>query len=264
MRSMIHPTNRGKPWIRRVVLMLFGLLLFPASARADEIAQLVVGLGYIANVEGEQSELDLIATPIVASYRIDRLQVKVSTPYLTQANPTSDGYSEPDEQGVGTAKFQSGIGDMNVALSYTTPLSNRIWIDITGKVKFPTGATSARLGTGSTDWSLQGEMTRQIGSSGVSLRVGKKFSGPSEFHHLVDPWNVGLGGFVTVGDFTLAADYDRRESSFEGGIDRDELTLSVSHNLRPRLRMQGYGFLTIAGRRSDVGLGTQVVVRIGS
>lgn len=137
-------------------------------------------------------------------------------------------------------------------------------IDVTGKVKFPTAADSARIGTGSTDWSLQGKVTRYFGDSGVLMRLGKKITGASELYALANPLNVGAGAFFTRGDSIIALDYDRRGSSFEGGIDRDEITLSFSHALRPDLHFQAYGFVSRTAGRTDIGLGTQMAVQFGS
>lgn len=264
MRSRTHPAVRAIPWTRLAASCLVVLALIPSPAQADESGQLVVGLAYIANVEGNQGELDLLTTPVVASYRIDRLQVKVSTSYLVQANPAAGVRYEPDGRDTGPANFRSGLGDTNVAIGYAIPVASNIWIDVTGKAKFPTAAKNVQFGTGSTDWSLQGEVTRYIGGYGVSLRVSQKFSGASKLYDLSDPWNVGIGAFVTKGGTVYALDYDRRGSSFEGGTVRDEFTVSFSHTLQPYLRMQAYGFVTVAGSQSDVGLGTQVVARFGS
>ena len=66
--------------------------------------------------------------------------------------------------GAGTVSRRSGIGDVNLAATYSLPVSDTTYFDITGKVKLPTADEAKFLGTGTTDFTAQGELSQVFGN----------------------------------------------------------------------------------------------------
>lgn len=194
-------------------------------------------------------------------YRSDKVRLKVSTPYLVIADPAlrdTDG-KVTDRRNT----FRAGFGDTTLGLTYSLPVAADAALDLSAKVKLPTAPEAAGISTRTTDITVVAELSRWFGSAGASARVGRRLNGSGGPFDLEDVWSAGVSAYTLVGAAALNLNLDWHESSFVGSPDIVEFSGGVSGNMGRRFRLQGYGYIANVGRRTDVGIGTQVVFRFG-
>lgn len=240
-------------------------LAFPAAVQADDYVQLGTGIDYSSGDYGEAVDTDLLAIPFSLKVQTGNVTLRASVPYVRVEGPVGviPGDGGVSGGGDGTTSTRSGFGDANLAATYSFGLSERTWFDVTGKVKLPTASESKALGTGTTDFTLEGEVLHSFGALAASLRGGRRFNGSNAAYPLEDVWQAGGGLYLQTGATQLGLDYDWREGSLPTSPDRSELTGSVTQKLSERFRLQGYAYTGLADGSPDIGAGAQILYRWG-
>ena len=72
---------------------------------------------------------------------------------------------------------RSGIGDVNVAMTYSFDLGGDFYFEPTAKVKLPTASVAKRLGTGQADVTLSADVIKDLGPASFYLHGRRKFAG---------------------------------------------------------------------------------------
>ena len=235
-------------------------------AFAQDYVQFGTGVDYSSGDYGEDVDTKMLAIPFSAKVQTGAVSFRASIPYLFIEGP--DGvipgdYGPVVGGGGDTVSERSGIGDLSLAATYTLPVGNRTWFDATGKVKLPTADEEKFLGTGTTDFTVEGELLHSFGAVAATARAGRRFNGDSDLYDLQDVWQLGAGIYYTTGATTLGLDYDWREASFATAKDRSEVMGSITHNLGGGLRLQGYAYTGFNDASPDLGGGLQVLYRLG-
>jgi hypothetical protein len=243
------------------------ILAVPATAQdGSDYFQLGTGIDYSSGDYGEVDDTTMLAVPVSARLQSGDFSLRASVNWLSIKGPDGvipgDGGVTPGS-GAGTVSRRSGIGDVNLAATYSLPVSDTTYFDITGKVKLPTADEAKFLGTGTTDFTAQGELSQVFGNVTVSARGGRRFNGSNALYQLEDAWLAGAGVYVRSGDTTIGLDYDWREGSLPTSPDRSEATASVTHALSPAVRLQGYGYTGFSDGSPDIGGGMQLLYRFG-
>lgn len=243
------------------------ILAVPAAAQdADGYFQVGTGVDYSSGDYGEVEDTTMLALPFSARLQTGNFSLRGSVSWLSIKGPDGvipgDGGVTPG-MGTGTVSRRNGIGDVNLAATYTLPLSDSTFFDLTGKVKLPTADEDKFLGTGTTDFTAQGELSQVFDNLTVSLRGGRRFNGSNAAFQLQDAWLAGAGLYVRSGDTTFGLDYDWREGSLPTSPDRSEATASVTHAFTPAVRLQAYGYTGFSDGSPNVGGGMQLLYRFG-
>ena len=253
------------------------LVAFPTAAYAeDDYVQVGIGADYSTGDYGQDEDTDFLAVPVTVKWQSGDFNVRVSVPWVHVSGPADlipgDGGVRGNGQGAGgpgggggstgTAS-RSGIGDTNVAATYSFEVSKKTYFDVAGKVKLPTGSQKKALSTGTTDFTLQGELLQVFGDVSAAVRAGRRFNGENDDYPLEDAWLAGAGLYLVSGDSTFGLDYDWRDGSLPTSPNRSELTGSLTQKLSDSLRLQGYAYTGLADGSPDVGVGGQVLVRFG-
>lgn len=233
-------------------------------ALADEYIQVNTGIDYSSGDYGESADTDFLAIPLGIKYQADKLYLKASISYLDVKGPSGvipgdGGISTPG----GEVTSRSGIGDLWLTAGYSLPVGESTWFEAVGKVKLPTASESKALGTGSTDFTAQGELLHSFGNISVSAYGGRRFNGSSDLYNLQDVWLAGGGVYVTANRVMLGLDYDWREGATTTSPDISEATASLTYRLNDALRLQGYGYTGFADGSPDLGGGLQILYRFG-
>ena len=247
-------------------------LALPQSAMAEDYVQLGVGADYSSGDYGEDVETTMLALPVSAKVKMGDLNLRVSIPWVSVDGPTGvipgdGGVRGPGRGGGGADEVEtasrSGLGDIVAAATYSFGLSDATYFDVTGKVKLPTASTEKSLGTGTTDFTLQGELMQVFGDVSAAVRAGRRFNGESDDFELDDVWLGGASVFYVTGDTTWGLDYDWRDGSLPTAPNRSELTGSATHKLSEALRLQGYAYTGLSDGSPDIGAGAQLLYRFG-
>ncbi len=238
-------------------------LAAPAQAEDDNYMQFSVGADYSSGDYGTTPDTKILAVPVGFKLKQGDFFVRASLPWLRVEGPAvpGDGGAIPT---AGPTNLRSGIGDLTMAAGYSLPIGDTTYFDVTGKVKLPTASESKGLGTGTTDFTAEGELTQVFGMTSVSVRGGRRFNGSTAAFPLNDVWQAGASIYHTSGDVTLGLDYDWREGALPTAPDRSELTGSIGFKLNDGFRLQGYAYTGLSDGSPNLGGGLQLVYRIGS
>ncbi len=237
----------------------------PAMAE-EEYIQLSTGIDYSSGDYGETEDTDFLAIPVSVKYKTEDWYVRASISYVDVQGPDGvipgDGGVTPGQQG-GAVSSRSGVGDLWITAGYTLPVGDATWFDAVGKVKLPTASEEKFLGTGSTDFTAQGELLHSIGDLSLSAYGGRRFNGSSDVFALRDVWLGGVGAYVKADNVTFGLDYDWRQGSTATAADISEVTASATIKLSDTLRLQGYGYTGFSDGSPDLGGGAQILLRFG-
>ena len=240
------------------------LFLFAAPVTAEDYVQLNTGIDYSSGDYSETVETDFLAVPIGVKYRAESFYFKASTSYLDVKGPSGvipgdGGVSSPG----GAVTSRSGFGDTWLTAGYSLSIGGSTWFDAVGKVKLPTASEEKALGTGTTDFVVQGEVLHSFGPISVAAHGGRRFNGSSEVYALRDVWLGGAGVYVNGERTTVGLDYDWREGATATSPEISELTVSLTYKMTDALRVQGYAYTGLADGSPDLGGGLQLLYRFG-
>lgn len=239
-------------------------LAVPASA--DEHVQLSTGVDYSSGDYGDTVNTDFLAIPVSVKYQAENFYLRASTSWIDVKGPAGfipgDGGVTPGTPG-GAAVSRSGMGDVNLTAGYSFYLGGDTFFDAVGKAKLPTASQTKFLGTGSTDFTAQGELLHSFGDVSVGAFGGRRFNGSSDLYDLRDVWLGGAGLYFTQDRVALGLDYEWRQGSIAGSPDRSEATASVTYKLNSALRLQGYSYTGFTNGSPNLGGGLQILYRFG-
>lgn len=218
-------------------------LALPQAVAAEDYVQLGVGADYSTGDYGEDVDTTMLAVPVSVKVKSGDLSLRISVPWVSVDGPSGvipgeGGVRGPGRGGAGEpleTVSRSGLGDVVASATYSFGLSDATFFDVTGKVKLPTASTEKSLGTGTTDFTLQGEVMQVFGDVSAALRAGRRFNGESDTFVLDDVWLGGASLFYVAGPTTWGLDYDWRDGSLPTSPNRSELTGSATHKLSDSL-----------------------------
>jgi hypothetical protein len=232
----------------------------------DSYLQIATGADYSSGDYGETVDTKMLALPVTVKYQGGDFFVSAQTSYLRVEGPDNlvpgDGGVTPGGPSTGVST-RKGMGDTILSAGYSFGLTDRTYFDVVGKVKLPTASESKFLGTGTTDYTAQGELLQVFGEVSAAVRGGRRFNGSSTLFPLRDVWQAGAGLYYQTGPVTLGLDYDWRDNSLASSEDRSEATASLTYRITPAIRLQGYGYTGFAEGSPDVGGGAQLLYRFG-
>lgn len=248
------------------------LALAANPAQAEDYWQFSLGADYSTGDYGDEADTDMLAVPVGVKYQGGNVWFRASVPYVHIKGPEGvvpgDGGVSPGNSGGGgevVTDTRSGIGDVNLAAGYTLPIGDATWFDVIGKVKLPTGSKSKFIGTGTTDFTAEGELLHSFGGVSVSVNGGRRFNGSNSLYPLNDVWLAGAGIYGNAGEnLSLGLGYEWREGALDTSPDRSEATAFATYRANDALRLQGYGYTGFADGSPDVGGGLQILYRIGA
>lgn len=242
------------------------LAFMSGPAHAEDYVQFGLGVDYSSGDYGNAQDTEILAVPLSIKVKRGDFFVRASIPYLHIKGPGSvvagDNGAVPGAP-PGPVTSNDGIGDLSLMAGYSLPLTDRTYLDLSGRVKVPTASESKNLGTGTTDFTAEAALTQQFGQFSLSARGGRRFNGSSARFPLRDVWQAGAGAYYQVGAMTLGLDYDWREASLSTASERSELTGSLTYKLTSQVRLQGYGYTGFTNGSPDVGGGLQLLYRFG-
>lgn len=249
------------------------MLSAPAAAQDDSYIQVSTGVDYSSGDYGDTQDTDMLAIPVSVKYQSGNFYLRASTAWVDVQGPSGvipgDGGVNPGRGSGGGSTTpppivsRSGMSDVNLAAGYSMYLGSNTYFDAVGKVKLPTASESKFLGTGSKDFTAQGEILHVVDNVSFSLTGGRRFNGSSDLYQLDDVWLAGAGVYVSADEVMLGLDYEWREGAIAGSPDRSELTGSLTYKLNDSLRLQGYGYTGFSDGSPDLGGGLQVLLRLG-
>jgi hypothetical protein len=172
-----------------------------------------------------------------------------------------DGVSGGNGVGL-TNNKRSGIGDVNVALTYSFDLGGGFYFEPTFKSKLPTASKAKRLGSGKFDFTLSGDFAKDIGNASLYIHGRRKFAGKPAGSTIRSTWGAGGGASVKAGQgFTIGADYDWQQSAFAGRKASSEVTGWANARLTSRASLTLFASTGLNANSADISGGASVSYR---
>lgn len=153
-----------------------------------------------------------------------------------------------------------GMGDatLSAAWSFRDISGTRLYVDVTGRVRLPTGDKKNGLGRGTTDYATLAEIGWDGGRGGVFVLGGRQYLESTATVVRRDTWQGSGGGWVNVGRASLVgAQGNWREASRVGGVASRSVDVFLNLGLVAgwRLDVSGSAGLSKASPDYAVGLG---------
>ena len=244
-------------------LAVLPALLLASAAFAQGELSLGAGIDYSKGNYGTGSETKILAIPFMARYDQDPWKLRLTVPYLRVTGPgdviPGIGRTNRGQRGETT---ESGIGDTVVSGTYAAlyDQASQLGLDLTAKLKLPTGDEQRGLGTGSVDQTLQVEGYKSIDRITLFGTLGYTFFGDSDVVELKNGYLYELGGSTRL-DATdsVGASLYGRQPVVEGGSPQRELMLFWNRRVAKAQRLQAYFLVGLADGSPDVGIGASAM-----
>lgn len=222
----------------------------------------ITGVDYSHGDYGDTQATSMWYVPATLKAQYGNWTAKITVPYLRITGPgvvVGSGGGSVTQAGTGTVSTGKGLGDIVVSGTYTHDIVDYdVSIDLTGKVKVPTGDEDEGLGTGEVDYTLATEVTKMIGDANISANVARKFVGSNSTLQLHDIWIAGVGaGYKLSPVLDAGVSYDWRQSA-SGNTQPKDATLYFNYKLTERLNVQVYGVKGLSDASADIGTGMMV------
>jgi len=228
-------------------------------AGAAEVTALS-GLDYSTGSYGNSAKTSITAVPLIAKYSDGPLVLKASTAIIQMSSPgnvIAGGDGNFALGGLNTAKRTvSGLGDLVVGGSYTVRESDGWLVDVTGKIKLPTGERDKGLSTGKTDYTALIDVYKSIQNFTVNFGAGYKWVGNPDGANFrnISLWNGGISTKLSDGA-RVGVSLDHAQSVVPGLKPRQEAMAYMLRQLKGGWKLQLYGSAGLNNNSPDVGAG---------
>jgi hypothetical protein len=240
---------------------LHALLLTPVTAHAADYRRVSIAVGgeYTSGKYGGTNSTEIRYVPVSLRYQLNDTGFRVTVPYLSI---TTTGFVETESGVVGTGGAQttteSGLGDVIGAVTQTvvSDSSNKLFVDVTGKVKFPTADANAGLGTGKADYMAQVGIWKDFDRIATFGGAGYKFVGSPAGVALRNVLSGYVGASYKLTPATSASLIaDVGQSTIAGRETKRLVTGELAYRVTDSLRIRAYLLKGFSASSPDYGGG---------
>jgi hypothetical protein len=246
-------------------LFLFFLFAPQVSAAAKDAAEddsipltYSMGFSYISGDYTDEDKTEIFYVPVSVEADLYPFSVKLSVPFLVIDGPS--GVIDGNTTSGSTQDLVSiGIGQIAGKVSYLIAPFHEVvpWFEITGKLRVPSEKPGA-LGSGQLSFSLQGDVFKRYGLVTGFAGVGRTFYSGD----LDDRFYASVGASLRLSQrLSGGFAYDWFESTSDGGIDIQELTLFGSLKLGERWSVGPYTSFGISQSSADYAVGVSFTLK---
>ena len=227
---------------------------------------LTTGLDISSGKYGGSDSTIVRYLPFIVKYELGRSTFKATLPYVSITSPSGGVTIDADGNvistgGVGPRVTQSGPGDMVATYTYSVIEQPRHgWlVDLSAKVKLPTGDEDKGLSTGERDYSLLADFYYPAGKFTPFMTVGYRMPGNPPGASLQNAWMGSLGvGYKHSATNSAGLILDARQASSAGGVAPRDLTAYWVHKFNPQTKFQVYLVGGLSDASADYGIGAML------
>lgn len=250
--------------MRTIISTLLMHLWWTTALAADGMFTFATGFDYSQGTYGDAGRTVTVSMPVVMKYEVGRSTYKLSVPHLRENAPSGgnvigvDDAGNPITDGVGPRSSELGLGD--AVIGWTYELVELPWhgllVDVTGKVKLPTGNKAKGFSTGKADFTLLADVYFPAGALTPFAGAGYRVTGNPDGLALRDIWlfNVGLGYKLSSRN-SVGAMYDLRQTTRPGSDGLRELTAYWVHKPCKAFKIQTYLMRGFGNTSAELGGG---------
>ncbi len=235
-------------------------LIVSTPCIAVEKTTLSLGIDYSTGDYGSEPDTRIWYLPVSIKLEQKAFVYKITIPYLQITGPGNivGADANPGSGNGNGVTTESGMGDVTVAVSYgLLPYHpEELFIEFTGKVKFPTADENKLLGTGEYDYSLQTDLFYASGRAGIFGTLGYKFYGdpPGIDYQNVYYYSLGLN-YHHNHLFSSGLIYNFKEAATTGGTKQQELMFYSNTKLDSKKKLLLYLVKGLSNGSPDWGIG---------
>lgn len=151
---------------------------------------------------------------------------------------------------------ESGLGDIS-AMAIFNVLDNADWVvDLTGKVKLPTGSESKGLSNGETDYAVQANVDKYFGAFHLSAGLGYRWLGEPRgvSYDNVTYGSIGAGYKFTQAT-SMGVSYDWATAAVNGSAKPQEISVFGSYRINDSYKLSAVLYGGLSNASPDVGGG---------
>lgn len=243
------------------------------TSRAGESGEWRIsgGADYSSGDYGASQDTDILYVPFSAAYLSGPWKAKLTVPWIRIEGP--GGVVGGGEGAVvvkpvsasGPRTTESGLGDIWASLAYQVEALPKAYgyLDLTGKVKFPTADEKKGLGTGETDYTVQADYAYALGKLTPMLEVAYKIKGDPRHVDLKNVFYVSAGAdYRFDSDVHAGASFDFQQASSAGAEASRELFGYLSFRLSKSWSLMPYAYLGFSKGSPDQGGGLSFGYRL--
>lgn len=239
-------------------IIVLSLLLFSASASAENTTSLTTGFDFSSGKYGDTTATNILYVPVTGKYQTDDYYLKLTVPYISvsSAGGVVLGMGKlRTVQGTKTLT-QSGLGDVTAAAGYTVFAGQKFLLDLVANVKFGTADASKNLGTGENDYSAQVDGFYTLDKTTLFASAGYKIIGSPPGVTLNNIAYGTLGFSQKTGDTgTVGLMVDAGQSTSAINPGTREMTVFVSNKISKIIKIQASLMKGFSDSSPDFGVG---------
>ena len=227
--------------------------------------KVVAGVDFSTGDYGDPEDTEILYLPLDVSYTQGLWRAKVTVPWLQMKGPgtvigAGDG-GVVGGDGSGEVMTESGLGDVWASLTYGAEIFPAEWfyVDVVGKVKFPTADDDKGLGTGEFDGTLQLDFFKPMGRFSPMATVAYKMKGDPDDIELKNVFYLSFGGDCRVNEnANFGATLDFQQAATDSSDDALEVFSYLGYRVSTQCLLNFYGYAGLTDGSPDVGGGFQV------
>jgi hypothetical protein len=263
-----------KPVVSILSLLAGGVaagLLHAQNTPDERVVEVSSGFDYSRGDYGLTEDTTVWSVPATFRYEQNNWVWRANVAYLTIDGPANvvgatagGGGGVPLGGSPGPrTQSESGLGDLSVSLTRQFgELYQGVHLDLTARVKLPTGDEDKGLGTGEVDTYVQADIYRIFENVVPFATVGYRFLGESARYPLEDGLYASAGVAFTVAAPTrVGFSVDWREQIVVGADDATEAVGFVTHRLNEQWNLIGYALKGLTDGSADFGAGGSISYR---
>ncbi|MBI4740970.1 MAG: hypothetical protein HY777_05345 [Betaproteobacteria bacterium] len=211
--------------------------------------ELNVGAEYTKGKYGNAEATEIWYYPVTLRYRSERVTLGLMVPYIHTTGSATVG---------DRTSLDARPGDIEASGSYLVHdgSTDGWFVEMVGKAKFPTGDPAKGLGTGSRDYTLEGQFVHQGQTLTSFGNVGWRHMGNAGGGVLKSAWHTLLGaGYDLSASSQLGAAWNYRQPVAEGAPPVRELMVYLTLAVAPKAKLQGYLLKGYSDGSPDKGVG---------
>lgn len=223
-------------------------------------ARFSLGYHFSTGKYGASESTEISYIPLVARADFGAWSLAVTVPYIRISGPSVviDGVQTVDGEA-------GGLGDISTRASYLMQPRYE-WmpfVDLIGRIKFPTASRSDGLGTGEFDYGLEIEVSKRLGSFTPFAVAGYRILGSPPGSTLRNVALASVGStYALLDTLPVGILLDYRDAASAASSTRLELVPFLSWKLSAYWSMDFYTSAGLAQGSPDVGTGLQIAYNL--
>jgi hypothetical protein len=259
--------------------------------------QFTTGAEYSRGTYGELTSTEAVVVPFSLKMTVGHFSLRASVPYLGVRGPADIAPIIDDSSGSGSSSGSSGssgsgssgsgssgsgssggsgddsfpdsrdvhgFGDTTVSATwaFVDLWTTRLYLDVTGRVRLPTGDAAQGLGTGTTDYAALAELGWDGRNGGVFLSGGRRLLESTATVARQDGWQASAGYWRNIGKrsvFGMQANW--RTATLADGVDPRSVDAFLTRTLSTGWKLEVSGSAGLSSSSPDYVAGLRFIWR---